>query len=936
MVNTLFKAPKIYNVLEKYIEDDILESSFDFNKFDNSKNLFDYQIKALQNAFLVLNKFYNEFNADKRSFHDAVYRDKVSTFVNQNPSEILLDNFENDGTSSKKRIEFYQFCNQMGFWMTTGSGKTIVAIKLIQMLDYMIKEGLIPKKDIFFFTAREDLLKNFENEVKNFNDFNDAKIELIDLKRYESTQNSLDFGNIKVYCYRTDLISDDDKENIVDYKNYLNNGNNFLILDEAHKGDKQDSKRQNIFSALSKNGFLFNFSATFTDDIDITTTVYNLNQLEWIKQGYGKKVVLLDSNLDAFKNRSDLNDDEKEISLLKSLILLTFQKQNKIPQMYHNPLMVVFLNSVNTDDADAKLFFKCIERICKSNEDENFKKARDILKQEFKEIKFILTDDKGDEDLINLADKIAKISLDDVRSEVFYASGVANVEAKFNPNQSKELVFKLDSSNTYFMLLRIGDAKSWKQDILGNIKVVSGFDGHSYFENIDENSINILVGSRSFYEGWDTTRPNMMLFLNIGMDRDSKKFITQCIGRGMRIESTKGKRQRLAYLDENFEDGVKNNSALAETLFIYATSKDSISGILNWQNELIKQSGDFKTVSLTKTKLDGKILFIPRYKAAKKRADKISKKQNFTMSGKNIEQLRIYKENISDELFILRHKFELKSDLDSFKNMVDENSFYQKDEIYYKDLNFMIERLKDRFIINCAEFDKFSEINNEIIHFEKIQVNSEKVEEFIRLNDETVALNPLSDDEIEEKIKKGEIKFSDTKTLQKDELVLDDLTFKKIKNHYYNAILYGKDLEWIKNIINNESEIEFIKEVANIKHNLDEKYDWWMFSRINEHYDDVFIPYIKDAKSSKFYPDFIFWLQNGNTQKIVFIDPKGTSHVDYQHKADGFKEIFNKKEYRENGFRIKVELYFYDITNASKPNEYKNFWIDKGGLKNII
>ena len=65
-----------------------------------------------------------------------------------------------------------------------------------------------------------------------------------------------------------------------------------MLLDEAHKGDTSESKRQLYYSLMSRNGFLFNFSATFTDDIDILTTASEFNLESFIKRGYGKNVYL--------------------------------------------------------------------------------------------------------------------------------------------------------------------------------------------------------------------------------------------------------------------------------------------------------------------------------------------------------------------------------------------------------------------------------------------------------------------------------------------------------------------------------------------------------------------------------------------------------------------------------------------------------------------
>jgi type III restriction enzyme len=96
------------------------------------------------------------------------------------------------------------------------------------------------------------------------------------------------------------LFSDEEKEKILDFRNYFNDGKWYIILDEAHKGDKEESKRQHIFSILSKNGFLFNFSATFDDIRDLVTTCFEYNLSTFIENGYGKKIYISEYELKSF------------------------------------------------------------------------------------------------------------------------------------------------------------------------------------------------------------------------------------------------------------------------------------------------------------------------------------------------------------------------------------------------------------------------------------------------------------------------------------------------------------------------------------------------------------------------------------------------------------------------------------------------------------
>jgi hypothetical protein len=106
-----------------------------------------------------------------------------------------------------------------------------------------------------------------------------------------------------------------------------------VLLDEAHKGDREDSKRQHIYSILSRNGFLFNFSATFTDPRDIATTVYNFNLSEYIRRGYGKHLLVLQQELRAFKDKEDYSADEK-----RRLYQLHSQSSQLPPSLRFPPL----------------------------------------------------------------------------------------------------------------------------------------------------------------------------------------------------------------------------------------------------------------------------------------------------------------------------------------------------------------------------------------------------------------------------------------------------------------------------------------------------------------------------------------------------------------------------------------------------------------------
>ncbi len=136
-----------------------------------------------------------------------------------------------------------------------------------------------------------------------------------------------------------------------------------------------------------------------------------------------------------------------------------------------------------------------------------------------------------------------------------------------------------------------------------------------------------------------------------------------------------------------------------------------------------------------------------------------------------------------------------------------------------------------------------------------------------------------------------------------------------------------------------ESEIDFLKELQETEtiKTLQENYDFWAFSKIDEHLDNLFIPYFNNAAERKFFPDFIFWLEKGGTQIICFIDPKGIKIADYQHKADAYKlfkdKVFSSKD--DPNLKIKVVLKFYGDKD-DVGDLYRDFWIKKGELKDFF
>ncbi len=922
----------------------------DFKSFDSNKELLDYQQQALINAFRMLVAYFRDFKENKKEFY-AFYQKHYAfancDFAKKKLNPLLKSHFKVENGC----VKFENFINRLAFYMATGSGKTIVIIKLVELLSVAIRMGLIPRKNIMFFSANEHLIKQFEKEIEKYNRGKDY-FKQIDFKNLKSVKNKdfyrapKDFfiEKIVLFYYRADLMNDEEsKENLLNYKDYWDNGENYVILDEAHKGNKSESKRQAIFSLLSLKGFLFNFSATFTEESDLITAVYNLSVGEWVKLGYGKESVLLKkNNLNAFRELKDLNDREKEIALLKALLLLGMQKRYKTEGYFHDPLMLVFTHSVNVKNSDAEIFFKTLARVIENDDGSDFLKAKDDLLEELKNPEFLFSDDKDKDYKVEVfKESLKSMDFKGLKEEVFYASN-GHIEVIINPKNNQEIAFKLNTSDKVFCLIRIGDITEWICEKLKSVKVVSknlSFKEESYFSQIDKSSINILVGSRAFDTGWDSTRPSVILFLNIGLDDDAKKLVKQSFGRGVRIESVKNQRQRLAYLeiDGAIKKALKPNAAMLETLFVIATKSESVKAILDLKEESSDPS--WCEVELEKTRIEHD-LFVPCYQEKSIKATDLQS-GSFKMSEKNFKDLKEYFHLMSEKHFILKHEIYDPKDYKQFKDLIQTKRFEIELNWHYKDLDDLISILKKRLYLNQkVPKDEFNALDNEkIVHFKRVKVRADKKEELVKKIQEVKEYAPLDKETLRTKIAQGEIDIDNIEKHKQDRTFkVDEAELLKLKEHYYTPLIKAKNCDWLKHVVKVKSESDFLEELLKIAETLQENYDFWAFSKIDEHLDNLFIPYFNSATERKFFPDFIFWLQKGNTQIICFIDPKGTEHTSSLRKADVYKDLFKDKVFsskNDPNSKIKVVLKFYG--NKDKvPDDYRNYWIKKGELKDFF
>ncbi|MEO0203231.1 MAG: DEAD/DEAH box helicase family protein [candidate division WOR-3 bacterium] len=910
--------------------------NFDFESFSKDKKLYDFQIEALENFLKVLWFYYEkdfdyqegenlEMN-DKRKEklfkeyldYDLNRKDVSLKYKEEKKHKFILENEE---------ISFKHLVNRAGFWMATGSGKTLVIVKIIEFLRELMKRKEIPSFDILFLTHREDLINQFKKHIEEYNEGREERIKVYDLKEYEKLKRSL-FDQNFVFYYRADLFSDEEKEKIVDFRNYYNNGKWFVILDEAHKGDTEKSKRQNIFSILSKNGFLFNFSATFSEPIDLITTCFEYNLSTFIENGYGKKIYISDYEARAFKD--EFRQKEKQKIILKGLILLTYIKKQlnkireKIPNAYHNPLLLVLVNSVNQEDADLKLFFEEIKNIAEGSFDKSLiEEVKEEIRKGFEE-KRNFDIPKNDELRIDLS-LLSQISYDDILKEVFNTTNEGKIEISYSPREKGEVAFKLKTSDSHFALMKTGNMPDWLEKSLKQFEINYEFQNEKFFEEInsENSSINILLGSRVFYEGWDSNRPNIIMFINIGTQKDAKKFVLQSIGRGVRIEPIKNERKRLLYIKEKIGkafDEIKDYVSSIESLFIFGTNKNAIKTIIDEVNTFKKETFRGVKISLFKNveAIKENILLIPKYKDGEKRI--FEEEIRYGISENDFEKLKEFNEFIKDDRVLLM-LFNTEPKLIKYfresltKQMkLDNGNHYKKSDLERGDVIIILNDIFNFWGARFKDFEKLEELKDEIRHFENVVIEEVKFKDFNSIKEAVLST--------------------------KRSLPFENLKLEYIPNHYYFPLILSKDekVDYIKHIIKTKSEVEFIEKLENYlnsENNKFKEFDWWMFSKIDESLDEVYIPYYDIEKGSirKFKPDFIFWLKKANNYFIVFVDPKSTKFTNYENKIYWYKKLFEENN-KPKAFKYKnlnCYVYCFLYTNDKdkvRGTPYENYWFE--------
>ena len=958
-------------IKENYKDFDEFLRELDFGAFSYSITLQDYQQSALKNALIALKLYMGDIDDNHKDLRNiARFNDNALS---------LLDAYRTYQKQNLMPQINKREINRASFWMATGSGKTIVMIKLIALLGKLSQKGAIPKKPIMLLAPNDKILEQFGAQIKSYNAFNANAITPIELKDFERAQSSGSlFGEVVVYIARSDLldtaenVGKDAKAKRLNYRNFLTQSGWYILLDEAHKGDNKDSVRKSYFNALASGmrpngeilregdfarGFIFNFSATFEDEIDLNTCAFNYNLERFNNDGYGKNIAVLDSDWRAFKDKGDEKTQREKI--IESFVLFCAIKQSKdelfgrfseyktlqtLPLLYHNPLIIAVSDKVNTKEAGVKLYFEAILQVLANDID--IKPIAQNLAIKLKEANMYFHSNELSEAFLDI---VRGVDSRAVRESVFYASGISSVEACKIKGNDKELAFKSKNANKPFMLLNIGSTKEWEKQYLQLLGVESGEDlGLSYFDSINHSTspINIMMGSKVFNEGWDSNRVNLICFINIG-SKNAKKYVLQTIGRGVRIEPFANVRQRLekAHIDTNIKEHLSPLCVGVETLFIMASDYSAIEGILEGI-EAFKTSGSIKGFKIRR---DFSPLLVPTYKEGQKH------NEIYAISKVDLENVQEYVKSYDEDILLLcGGASSVDMGLSTIAKIRANEGFEVRGNKEVLRSNNAFVAIDRFFHAKRKEFREFVNLDGEIRHFERftstldemiINEINKKIKELVSNSTST-----KSEAQLMEEVKQGKIsleqytqaiKSNASKSTQCE--VCGYKLDSSLSKHYYNPLIIDEKGASSENgsivyAIRHSSEVEFLRDLQGYISREDSalKDCEWCFCRLVENVDEIYIPYFDEnaQEMRRFYPDFIFWIKRGSEFDIVFIDPKGVSLApqNAENKAQGFREIFENVALTYQGQNVGVKLVYYNKNGTTNANLKEYVCSDMGEI----
>jgi hypothetical protein len=525
--------------------------------------------------FQYLTLLFTEIYLD-RYFSDPVALLKA---INSQVAACNADKPEADQISPfKEDGEAWSQINKIAYWSATGSGKTLLMhANILQYQFYLDKHGRRRELNrIILLTPNEGLsqqhLREFEAaglaaelfQKDGTGLFAGQRIEILDIHKLKDEMG--------------------DKTIAID----AFEGNNLVLVDEGHRGASggEEGAWMRFRNALCEKGFSFEYSATFGQAVKgnraLTDTyaksiLFDYSYRYFYGDGFGKDYQIL--NLDEGTQANHLD------AYLVACLLAFFQQQRLFkeqdfafrPFNIDKPLWIFVGGSVtktlaSRDASDIIEILKFLSRYV-SDRFASIERIERVLNQG------LVT--AGGKNLfagrfayLNTLGLSAAQVFDETLAILFNAAGGGALHVENLKGATGEIALRV-GDNDPFGVINVGDdAKLVKLCEDNGIATQDSEFAGSLFHGINtpQSTVNLLIGSKKFTEGWNSWRVSTMGLMNVGQTEGSQ--IIQLFGRGVRLKGfgSSLKRSGKAQLPDEIER--PKHIGVLETLSIFGIHAD--------------------------------------------------------------------------------------------------------------------------------------------------------------------------------------------------------------------------------------------------------------------------------------------------------------------------------------------------------------------------
>jgi hypothetical protein len=435
--------------------------------------------------------------------------------------------------------------NKLAFWMATGSGKTL--LMHANILQYLHHAKGTPNK-IILVTPNEGLSEQHRREFETA-----GIVSRFFEKDGPSTGTRTLFDspvvNSIVEIIEVTRLKEEHGDKTVDYTSF--GENNLVLVDEGHRGASsgEDGAWMKARNALCEKGFSFEYSATFQQavsgkpkliDLYAKSILFNYSYRYFYGDGFGKDYQIL--NLD-----EGTQNDHLELYLVACL--LTFFQQQKLfrdsestfrPFNIEKPLWIFVGGSVTKtlatrDASDIVEILKFLGRYA-SDRASSVARIHRVLNQglETAAQKNLFA---GRFTYLNTTGLSAEQIFNESLSILFNAPGGGRLYVENLKGATGEVALRLGAENEAFGVINVGDDAKLVE-LCGNAGIATAaplFSGSLFHEiNKPHSTVNLLIGSKKFTEGWSSWRVSTMGLMNVGKGEGAQ--IIQLFGRGVRLK----------------------------------------------------------------------------------------------------------------------------------------------------------------------------------------------------------------------------------------------------------------------------------------------------------------------------------------------------------------------------------------------------------------